>query len=326
MAWARVSGPGDSDAVCDAIAAAIAEEYLRRDSGALLDIHVTGGNGALFVTGNVSSTADFDVSSVIRRELGKIDPSLQAEPFISLEGMAEPRAFGGAEPWTAVSAASTSSALLWPDVYAFAISCIRALEQKRQQDPDWYWLTSDYAIAVSDDGDKRRVQASVIHSDGVTPDEVRARLAALLSNIASAKMLEVDVICQQGAHSLMRRMGASRNGRAVSYARMPNALQGSGRELMHPANLGQWYARAIARELVKSQNLDSVAIELDWHPLEAKPRAVRAIDHAGRNLSSLVDLERCDLSRPPQGWAEPSLLLNDQQYPHSTDDVLPWER
>lgn len=326
MAWARVSGPGDSDAVCDAIAAAIAEEYLRRDSGALLDIRVSGGNGALFVTGNVSSTADFDVSAVIRRELGKIDPSLQAEPFISLEGMAEPRAFGGAEPWTAVSAASSASALFWPDTQAFAIACVRALEQKRQQDPDWYWLTSDYSIAVTDEGDKRRVQASVIHSDGVTPDEVRARFASLLSNVPAAKMLDVDVICQQGPHSLMRRMGASRNHRANSYARMPNALQGSGRELMHPANLGQWYARAIARELVKSQALDSVAIELDWHPLEAKPRAVRAIDHAGRNLSSLVDLERCDLSRPPLGWNEPSLLLAGEQYVHSSGDVLPWER
>jgi len=326
MAWARVSGPGDSDAVCDAIAAAIAEEYLRRDSGALLDIRVSGGHGALFVTGNISSTADFDESAVIRRELGRIDPSLQAEPFISIEAMAEPRAFGGAEPWTAVSVASSGSSLLWPDAHAFAIACIRALEQKRQQDPDWYWLTSDYSIAVADDGDKRRLQASVIHSDGVTPDEVRARFAGLLSNIPSSKPLEVDVICQQGVHSLMRRTGASRQQRAISFVRMPSALQGSGRELMHPTNLGQWYARAIARELLKSQNLEAVAIELDWFPLEAKPRSVRAIDHAGRNLASLVDLERCDLSRPPAGWNEPSLLLASEQYAHATDNVLPWER
>ncbi|MCA9384137.1 MAG: hypothetical protein KC662_00285 [Candidatus Magasanikbacteria bacterium] len=326
MAWARVSGPGDSDAVCDAIAAAIAEEYLRRDSGALLDIHVTGGHGALFVTGNVSSTADFDVSSIIRRELGKIDPTLQAEPFITLEPMPEPRAFGGAEPWTAMSAASSASELLLPDTQGFAIACVRALEQKRQQDPDWYWLTSDYAIAVTDEKDKRRVQANVIHSDGVTPDEVRVRFAALLSNISSQKVLDVEVLCQQGVHSLMRRVGASRNHRAYSYARMPNVLQGCGRELSHPTNLGQWYARAIARELLKSQQLESVAIELDWYPHESKPRAVRAIDQAGRDLATLVDLDRCDLARPPTGWDDPSLLLKSEQFTYTVDEVLPWER
>lgn len=325
MAWARFCGPGDADAVCDAIASAIAKEYVRRDPNALLDIHVSGGMGALFVTGTVSSTADFDVASLVRSELGRIDPSLQVEPFITIEPMTEPRAFGGAEPWTATGIASAQSPEFYPEVYAFGLRCLRSIEMKRQNDPDWYWLRSEYAIHVMDQGDKRQVQVLVWHSDGITSDEVRVKLAGHFSALPSSKPLHVDVICQQGLHSLSRTTGASRQQRSLQYQRIPAPLQGAGYELRHPANLGQWYARAIARELVRSQQVESVALELDWYALEHKPRGVRALDQAGRDLSSLIDLDRCDLSAPPQGWDSTDFLTQSHEWSRNGDIHLPWE-
>lgn len=317
MAWARVGGPGEPDAVCDAIASAIAEEYVRRDPSALLDIRVNGGPGAIFVVGTVQSSADFDVAAKVKQVIGQIDPGLSIEPFVAIEPVNESKPYGRGDVWTATAmAVSTESG--YPEPYTYARTCVQMLEQKRQQDPDWYWLTSDYAVAVSDQAMKRHVEVRLVHADGITSDEVQRRIAQSFSGMLSSKPIEVMVLCQQGPVSLMRAAGSSQTQRSLSAARMPMRLTGAGHELKHPANLGQWYARAIARECVRSKQLQSVVVELDWYPLESKPRQVRAIDAQGNDLSHLIDSDRCDLASPPQGWSDPALLTK-------TID-LPWER
>lgn len=77
--------PGHPDAVCDLVAETVVDEYLRRDPATRIRLSVAGGRGAIFVSGDVMSTADFDVSAVIRRSIGALGVMADMEPFISLD-------------------------------------------------------------------------------------------------------------------------------------------------------------------------------------------------------------------------------------------------
>ena len=63
---------GHPDKVCDQISAAILNECLRQDEGSRCGIEVMGGKGKIFITGEISSKAHFDVCEIARRVLRDI--------------------------------------------------------------------------------------------------------------------------------------------------------------------------------------------------------------------------------------------------------------
>ena len=85
MRTARIKLPGHPDKACDLVAEAIVDEYLRRDPATRIELSVTGGHGALFISGDVASEADFDVAALVNRTLGSIGVMDEMEPFVSLE-------------------------------------------------------------------------------------------------------------------------------------------------------------------------------------------------------------------------------------------------
>lgn len=63
---------GHPDKVCDQIAAAILDECLRQDEASRCGIEVLGGKGKIFVSGEITSKAVFDVEKIVRRVLKDI--------------------------------------------------------------------------------------------------------------------------------------------------------------------------------------------------------------------------------------------------------------
>ncbi|HET7630570.1 MAG TPA: methionine adenosyltransferase domain-containing protein [Candidatus Saccharimonadales bacterium] len=64
--------PGHPDKLCDQISDAILDAYLDLDRLARVAVEVAGGHGRLFVTGEVTSTAQVDIQSIVKRLAGPV--------------------------------------------------------------------------------------------------------------------------------------------------------------------------------------------------------------------------------------------------------------
>ena len=60
---------GHPDKVCDQISDALLDAYLEKDKDARCGIEVMGGKGKIFITGEVTSSAEVDVQNVVKRVL-----------------------------------------------------------------------------------------------------------------------------------------------------------------------------------------------------------------------------------------------------------------
>lgn len=63
---------GHPDKVCDQISDALLDEYLSQDRNSRCGIEVVGGKGKIFVTGEVTSTANVDVEYIVREVLTNV--------------------------------------------------------------------------------------------------------------------------------------------------------------------------------------------------------------------------------------------------------------
>ena len=324
MAWAHLEGPGAPDTACDLVAAAIADEYLRRDSASLLNIRVSGGHGVLFVAGEVKTQGDFDVAAIVRRTLGQIDASLSAEPFIAIEPMIDPPLFGDRDPLTVFGYATSETESRLPREVERGRQILQAIEVRRLMDADWYWLGSDYAVFTG--GIRgREVIIRLGHADHASPEEIKNRFIQALSEFVEAGELRLVIANAKANGGLASRIGSS--GRRLSpYGRkLPPTPSGIGHHLAHPANLGAWYARAAARELAAGGFGKAVLAELDYTPHESKPSALRVRNEKGEDLRAQLDLARFDLEHPPVGWDSPRLLVESIRVAFDSTLRLPWE-
>ena len=65
--------PGHPDKMCDQISDAILDAYLAKDPGARVAVEACGGHGTVFLTGEVSSSAEVDTAAIVRRIAGDVD-------------------------------------------------------------------------------------------------------------------------------------------------------------------------------------------------------------------------------------------------------------
>ncbi|MBO7676606.1 MAG: methionine adenosyltransferase domain-containing protein [Erysipelotrichaceae bacterium] len=70
---------GHPDKVCDQISAAILDECLRQDKSSRCGIETVGGKGKIFITGEVTTKADYDVKQICNRVLHDIGYSYDYE-------------------------------------------------------------------------------------------------------------------------------------------------------------------------------------------------------------------------------------------------------
>lgn len=297
MPLAHLRGPGHPDALCDAMAIALVEEYLQRDPDARMRLCVTGGRESVFVDGDILSTADFDPAQVLRRVLSDVDPTLSAEPFLTCDtvqaNFLPPNS--SFEPWIVYGYATADTASGWPVAKDAAQTFVRGLEQARAGE-EGYLLGSDYDV-ISDDG-KRELSVRMERSLSVNR-EVSDALLYKIQRIHlpewSLRLLSSGSTPEAG---LGRRSGVS--GRASAYdgysSHIPSHASGVGYALRHPGNLGAWLARAAAKRLVAEEAGRGILIVLRWDPLETRPTIVSVRNERGDDLHTKIDHDSFDLS------------------------------
>ncbi len=329
MPFARVRGPGHPDQVCDLVAAAIVEEYTRRDPTSRLHVRVMGGHGAMFVTGEVASTADFDVSSIVRRVIGTSGVQAEIEPFIALEPMAPGWAaeYGAREGAGVVSYATNETVERLPRQMVQARNVARLLERKRLEDEDWFWLDPDYEVTVERISEKYVTLIRVGHAEAKPLPEVRSLIQQLLNSNSISGPIRINPAGEETRVGLAYRVGSS--GRRTSADEMssllPISASGLGLHATHPLNAGAWLARAVAKECVGRELGQAIQVSVSWLPLESRPHQIRIHNERGDDLNQTIDHERFDLRRLPETYVKGEYLTQALQVNYQPVE-LPWEK
>lgn len=328
MNSARVRLPGHPDAICDLVAEAIVDEYTKRDVSTRIRLSVMGGRGALFVSGDVMSKADFDVAQLITRTLGSLGVITPLEPFVSLEPVVAERAtlFGsGIEaPVTVTGYATAERTERIPAPLVAARRIAQELESRRASDERWFWLGGDGEVfVVSEDTDALTASIRVEH--GSKPlSEVRAEIADLVQEVDAGIGVKVNEIGADDARGIGNAMGTIGRDSSPYGDALPAGPSGIGLDILRPEKAGAWLARAAARRLV-TDGARAVLVRAIYRPGERLPSLLRARDERGRDLSQAIPVESMSLDRVVQEWWRTGLNMDAARWGYAGTDGLPWE-
>ena len=302
---------------------------MKRDPLSQLNVRAAGGHGILFIAGEVQSAADFDVASVAKRVCASNGVQSPVEPFIAFEPLAPAWAppVGSREPIGVFGYATGETESRLPRAAHLAREVACELEARRTQDPEWFWLGSDFDVTVDDAAQKSLIIVRAEHLDSYALSSVRERITAVLRGRVGDLEYRVNIAGEEVSAGLGMRMGSSGVASSVDQygSTLPASTNGIGRHAAHPSNAGAWIARQIARELVNAGQGKAVMIHAAWLPTESRPYFVRIRNERGADLAPLVDPTRFDLGRIPTDFSDASLVTT---YVRSTFDQgvgLPWE-
>lgn len=329
MPMARVRGPGHPDQVCDLVAAGIVEEYSRRDPASRLHIRVMGGHGAMFVAGEVSSNADFDVSAVVRRILGSNGVQAEIEPFIALEPMAPGWAceHGAREGAVVTGYATHETVTRIPKQMGLARKVAQLIEKKRLEDEDWFWVDTDYEVTVERVQEKYVTIIRAGHADAKPLADVRSTIQQFLSGAGIPGPIRINPAGEETRSGLAYRVGSSGRNVAVNTVSslLPTGPSGVGLHAAHPLNAGSWIARAVARECVNRELGQAIQVSVSWLPLESRAHQLRIRNERGDDLSQAIDIGRFDLRHIPENYLKDPYLTQVLQANYQPVE-LPWEK
>ncbi|MFH1620976.1 MAG: S-adenosylmethionine synthetase N-terminal domain-containing protein [Patescibacteria group bacterium] len=329
MQSAKCLLPGHPDKVCDLVVEAIIDEYLKRDPETRIQIHAMGGRGALFIAGDVKSKADFDVSSLVRRTLGTLSVMCEVEPFISIEpvGSEQSQLFSnGPGAPVAVSAYATSETEeMLPPTVATARRVAALLDEKRQNDENWFWLGPDGEVMSERlNNDLNAISIRVEHGS-LALEEARKKIISAVNECISGS---TDVLVNESGPCEMRglaeRMGASGKDVLPYGFALPAVYLGVGLDPKRPEKGGAWLARQAARALVK-RGAKAVLVQAVYLPGEFTPSVVQARDERGRDVSKDVDRKKLSLERIALEWWRPNLNFDAARLGFAGGAGMPWE-
>lgn len=330
MRLARAPLVGEPNNLCDFLAAGIAEEYLRRDPDSRIRCAVSGGRGALFVTGEYVSGADFDISLLVRRLLGTCGVYDDFEIFVSLEpavGESVGRLRQPCESPLLINGYATKETPdYWPWPVHLSKKIASLLDDKRRHDPDWFWLgASGNVSAISKNNRDLEVIISVDH--GTQPlDEVRESLGRVVAdlNVDCDRTVKINPLGARDNTGLGFNMGKS-GGIYSPYGCSLPSVTYSGTDWHRAEVYGFWLARFLAVQILKQGSSQAVMTELLFMPGDVLPISIGVRDERGHDLSkNIVDGDEFYLSKIKQ-WQSPNSLLDSIKARSGLGAVLSWE-
>lgn len=329
MRFARVSLSGNPDRICDLIASGIADEYLKRDPDSRIVCQVSGGKGAVFVTGEVLSQADFDVARLVQRLLGKHGIYEQTESFIALETVASENVgrfrTSCVEPAVVAGYATKETPSALPKPLHLAVSIAKALEQKRKQDPDWFWLGTTGYVSVMGQADKLTDVVIEIES-GTELVAAKSNIQSLLSKQFTEEQMKVTVnalgrVEKQGLNGRIGRSGTDFH--AYGFG-LPSGINIAGRDWHSVEVYGQWLARGLAKRALERSDAQAVLAELSFMPGDELPSRIAVRDERGRPIGGSEDLKRA-VCEKLAAWRQPGVMERAVSGLMFSEPDLPWE-
>ncbi|MDF1497211.1 MAG: S-adenosylmethionine synthetase N-terminal domain-containing protein [Patescibacteria group bacterium] len=317
--------------LCDIIAAGIVDEYLKRDPDSRVHISVSGGHGALFVAGELQSTADFDVSASVRRILGKYGIPEGLEPFIALEKIPSERIMHARQacidPVTAFGYATKESESQIPLVQHLANKIAQTLEDKRAEDPEWFWMSRVGGVTVTRGGSKDL--EITIRIDHGTQDlgSVRQEITKVIEsqNLVESYKLHINPLGASDYHNLNTAIGQSGLCAQPYGSALPCIPNSSGYDWHKAKVIAPIIARNIAKRILKSSDSKAIMVRLVYMPGEDEPAQIWIRNEAGRDLSSKTEGMELHLQKAMDTWKQSDLMTQIAIHGIPGDQNFHWE-
>ncbi len=335
---------GQPDKMCDQIADAIVDEYIRRDPKSRIDLNVMGSNGMLMIGGQVNAKADFDIGALAQKVYLKIGYQDQIEVFVNVDDQTEEmkNAGNGSHDLVSVSGYATAQTReLMPRSVVYAHQIARTLDNLRRANPSFDWLRPDGKVQLVMEGD-RIVAVTVLasHHVTVTTKHVREQLLK--------EMIE-PLVQEDGVQIFINPIGeftecgfradSGATGRKLNvdtYGGLIPCGDGamSGKDPMKAERCGAYMARHAARYLVKKGLCSAAMVNIAYTLGRSEPVLVQATGMGMKSRGSKMDLTNVikqEFDFRPEAIVE---RLNLQQplyelaalYGHFGREEFPWEQ
>lgn len=328
MRTATVRLPGHPDQICDLVAEAIVDEYLRRDPDARVRLAVHGGRGALFISGDVLSSADYDVSDLIKRTLGVFGVTEEIEIFVSLEAVSADRIatvrLSSESPVIVTGYATSETPEKLPETVGLARQMAKRLHEKRELDPEWFWLGPDAEVMVIAEGARPSRVILTIEHGNESLESVRDRATSEFRAITNHLPISVNIAGACEKRGLARMSGASGRGPSVygSLISFLPSLIGLDHQCAEKA--GSWLVRRAALGLL-GRGAAAPLVQAVYLPGDFKPAYIKAREANGRDLSAEITPAELSLDRVRKEWWRPGLNLDAARWGFAGEPGLPWE-
>lgn len=333
---------GNPDKVCDQIADAILDEYLRRDPDARVDIKVLGSHGMLMIGGEVNSTADFDCAALAKKVYEEIGYKDEIEVFVNLEPPSdEMKTSRGSNDTVIVNGYATKETrefLPRPLVYAHNIA--RRIDDLRKTNPSFHWIGPDGKVqVVMRKNEVHSVTVLAQHPEEMNTNDVQQQI---LDNVVvpligeGRTQLYINPLGKFVTAGFHADTGVSGRKNACDFygGLIPHGdATLSGRDPQRAERAGAYMARYVAKQLVHKGLANAVMISLAYtmgrpEPIMINVRAMGAKgegenldfnafvkDQYNFHLDAIVEF--LQLKQP--------LYRNTATYGHFGKSGLPWE-
>jgi S-adenosylmethionine synthetase len=332
---------GHPDKVCDQIADALLDEYLRQDPTSRVAMEVFGSHGMLVVGGEVTTNAEVDPEGVAKRVYQEIGYDDDLQTFVNIElqssDIGQGVDVGGAGDQGIMygyATAETAQYMPGPVVHAHELS--RRLADLRRHDPAFSWLGPDGKTQVTmDRGRVTTVVVSTQHSPDIEQEQIRQMLiesliAPVIGDVAGVEML-VNPTGRFVVGGFTADTGLTGRKLMVdTYGGLIPHGGGafSGKDSTKVDRSAAYMARYAAKNLVANGYAKKCLVSVAYAIGRAEPVMMTARSEDGRDLSVLLKkyfdfrpkaiIERLGLRQP--------MFRETAAYGHFGRDQFPWEQ
>ncbi len=320
----------EPDKLCDIIAAGIVDEYQKRDPESRVKISVTGGHGALFVAGELHTSADFDVSAIVKRILGRYGIPEGLEPFIALEKIPSERILHAKQPAVdpvlAFGYATNETESQLPPAQDTANKIAQVLEAKREQDPDWFWMSRVGGASVNQTRNSYQITIRLDHGTQEL-GTVREQISKVIEemNLPSGAKIEINPLGAMDSHSIKSAIGQSGTMLRPYGAILPSVPNPCGWDWHKARVVAPIIARRTAKVILQESGAKAVMARLLYLPGEDEPAKIWLRNESGRDLASHSKEVELHLQKAMDNWKRSDLMTQIAIHGIAGHLNLPWE-
>ncbi len=323
MSWKTTESvtEGHPDKVCDQIADAVLDEYLKRDTMSRVAVEVFGSHGVVIVGGEVTSRGEVDVERVARSVYAEIGYTEPIDVLVHMDAQS-PDISQGVDTGGAgdqgimygYATAETPELLPTPVVLSHALT--RRLADVRKHDPAFSWLKPDGKAQVTMEGASvRSVVVSTQHAEDIEADDVEMRVVKGVVEPVIGDVRDVEILVNPTGRFVRGGFAADTGltGRKIMVDTYGGLLPHgggafSGKDPSKVDRSASYMCRFAAKAIVANGYAKNALVSVAYAIGRAEPMMLTAKSGEGRDLSSLIRphfdfrpqaiIERLGLRRP----------------------------